>query len=214
MVKTRPQAEAELAPHVKTMCAVVKSALEEYVRDYGPLRHKLSARSQSSIINDLMVFFSKASFADNPGVSVVKKSGSFVVNFASGYVIKLKKLDKQLRAANIVTNAVFDFNNQVQAKRSIQEELPGMPPAPTNLHVGYQVVDIALTSSKVWIVCPGSEEGWSWEITAVNDGVVVPLDTTTQEKAQPTQRRKRRFNPKAGSGPTDQSQSNDSAPKP
>ncbi|MCY1018255.1 hypothetical protein [Pyxidicoccus sp. MSG2] len=212
MLKTRPQAEAELAPHVKTMCAIVQGALEEYVRDYAQLRHKLSARSQSSIINDLMVFLSKERFAENPEVKVVKKRGSFLVNFASGYLIKLKKLDKNLRAANIPTQAVFDFNNQTQAKEPFQAELPGMPPAPTNLHVGYQLLGIALTSSKVWIVCPGAEEGWSWEITAETDGVVVPLDTTAQEKEKPT-RTKRRFKPKAEPGPTDQGQSNDSAPK-
>jgi len=214
MVKTRPQAEADLGPYVKTMCTVVKGALDEYVRDYALLRHKLSPRSQSSIINDLMVFFSKEAFAENPGVSVVKKRGSFLVSFATGYVIKLKKLDRKLQASNILTNAVLDFNTQTAAKKPFQPQLPGMPPPPTNLHVGYQVVDIALTNSKVWIVCPGAEDRWSWEITAVTNGVVVPLETTAQEKEKKTQRTKPRFKPKAEPGPSDQSQSNDSAPKP
>ncbi len=214
----REQAEADLEPYKRTMWHIVQNSLHAYVRDYASLRHRHSLRTQSSIINDLMVAAAQELFAETPGVRYVRRRNAFLVVFESGYVIKLKKLNGRLQASNIPTFAALDFVGQSQLQPS-QLRLEGMPPPPTNLHLGYQLSNLALTESKIWVTCPDGtwSAAWSWEITGVGAGAVLPFDTKKeQDKPQEKQKkaRKPRFKkrePAESAEPTQQLKSHDSA---
>lgn len=164
MPSTRDQAQEHLNSYVEAFERCVRGALDEFTTEYGPLRHKLSKRSQASIIHDLMVANFRAEFGtarDSVGPVAVhhKNNLSLVVVENGRYKIKLKKLDERLLAKNIPTQAALRFVWQQLAFKQVEP--------PTHLHIGYQVVDEAsLTSSKVWVTCPaGNQVGWSWELT-------------------------------------------------
>lgn len=191
MPKTRAQALADLERYQATMWSIVKDGVTDYVTDYAALRRRHSLRSQSSIINDLMVERAKQHFSDMPGVRFIRRGNGFRILLGDDYVIKLKKLNQKLQASNVMTQAVFAFITQAPGA-SAQLQLKGMPPPPTNLHLGYQLKGVELTNPNIWVVCPdGMKVGWEWELK--NTGAdVVPLNTRKQ--AEP--RKKRTFSAK------------------
>jgi len=76
------------------------------------------------------------------------------------YLIKLKKLDRQLRASNHPTQLVMDFLAQRQLE--LFEH-----PATVNLHLGYQKDAIELTRSRVWLARPiGNRLDWTWDLSS------------------------------------------------
>lgn len=195
MVKTQEQAQADLEPYKLKMWNVVQGGLRTYVQEYASVRHYHSLRTQSSIINDLMVTGAKQLFAETPGVRFHQRRNAFLIVLDNGYVIKLKKLNKQLKASNILTMAVMDFVGQGQLLPT-QLHLDGVPPPPTNLHLGYQLTGLALADSKIWVTCPDGAwtAAWSWEITDAGSGAVLPFDTNQkQDNQQQAQVRSRRF---------------------
>jgi hypothetical protein len=206
MPKTRAQAIADLERYQATMWSIVKDGVTDYVTDYAALRRRHSLRSQSSIINDLMVERAKQHFASQLGVRFIRRGNGFQILLGQDYVIKLKKLNKKLQASNIMTQAVFAFITQDAASGSAQLHLKGMPPLPTNLHLGYQLKGVELTNPNIWVVCPdGMKVGWEWELK--NTGAeVVPLNTRKQ--AEP--RKKRTFSAKT---PPKPAKDDDSAAK-
>jgi hypothetical protein len=167
MVSSLKTTTDDLGPHIKTLETCIRAALGEFVTDYAGRRHKLSKRSEASIINDLMVNHCEGAFGsarDNGGAVGVHRSGNrrLVLFEAGQYQVKLKKLDATLRTRNIQTQAVFNFI--WQAKQMTFEEIQ----EPTNLHAGYQVIDdAALTTARIWVTCPdGATIGWRTELTA------------------------------------------------
>jgi hypothetical protein len=167
MLRSLTATTRDLGPHINTLEMCIRRALAEFVADYAGKRHKLTKRSEASIINDLMVNHCEGAFGsarDNGGAIGVHRSGNRrLVLFEDGqYQVKLKKLDAGLRTRNIQTQSVFNFI--WQAKQMTFEEIP----EPTNLHAGYQLVeDAALTTARIWITCPnGDTIGWQTELTA------------------------------------------------
>ena len=181
MVSSLDEAKADLAEYAETFERCVRDALKDYVDQFKEQRHKLSLRSQASIIHDLIVEHLKAAFGterDGREEVFIHRAGNLnrIIIGRGKYKARMKKLDEKLLTRNIPTDAVLRFIWQ-ENQRSFDEI-----PAPTHIHLGYQIVDdAALTASKVWITCPnGDQIGWRWELTAVADAAAAQAAATAQ----------------------------------
>lgn len=162
------EAKADLGALSARFESCIRGALNDYTTLYAALRHKHSKRTQASIIHDLMVArfteeFGEAERGVASDVAVHSKGNLRLIIAADGkYKIKMKKLDGNLAAKNIPTQAAIRFVQQLSFAQV---------PAPTNLFIGYQVAnDAELAASKVWITCPaGNDIGWEWELTHSSD---------------------------------------------
>jgi hypothetical protein len=171
MIRSREQATVDLAEYEVKFTTAITAALKEFVSEYAAKRKDLSARSERSIVHDLMVKHIKLEFADVPGVATYFKHNLFLLGIRGAYTIKLKMLDSRLRTRNHVTQLVIKFLEQ-----RLQPTIPGCE-HPTNLHLGYKLVDpVELTKSAIYITCPnGKRLEWDW-----------PLASKEAEKAAPS----------------------------
>jgi hypothetical protein len=160
MIRSRETAEVDLAGYEAKFTATVRDALKEFVSEYAAKRKDLTARSERSIVHDLMVKHARVHFAGLPGVAIYFKRNLFLLGINGAYTIKLKMLDKRLRTRNNVTQLVIKFLEQ-----RLQPTIPGCE-HPTNLHLGYKLVDpIELTKSSIYITCPnGKRLEWDWPL--------------------------------------------------
>jgi hypothetical protein len=182
MIRSRQDAERDLAERKLGLLNSIREALREYVRDHASLRHRYSKRTQASIIHDLMVSQIKATFDGKPGVAWHVKNNAFEINFDDKYKFRLKKFGPRLLTRNIPTQAVIAFEEQEQM------DLPTLP-SPTNVHLGYKLNDIEIATSPIWITCPGGWRltSWAWELTA--EEVAAPvLPVVPEQPAAPTRR--------------------------
>lgn len=174
MIRSRKQAETDLAEYELKFTEAVKAALKEFVSGYASKRKDLSARSERSIVHDLMVKHIRIGFADLPGIAIRLKRNLFLLGIRGAYTIKPKMLDARLRTKNNVTQLVLNFLEQ----RPLQKTLPGCE-HPTNLHLGYKLVDpVELTRSEIYITCPNGEGlAWEWPLAdeAEKAASVVPF---------------------------------------
>jgi hypothetical protein len=172
----------DLGPHLPSLEKCIRGALTDYASQFAKVRHKLTKRSEASIINDLMFKRCEKEFGPlrrNGGRLGVHQSGNrrFVLFKDGAYQIKLKKLDSARKTRNIPTQSVFRF--VWQQSQSVFAETP----APTNLHAGYELVDeVSLTTARIWVTCPnGKEVGWEVQLmsaqadAAKKPATVVPL---------------------------------------
>lgn len=185
MIRSKSQIQLDLEPHVAEIVACIRQALQDYAQKSQPLRHLISKRSQASLIHDCIVDRLLEKFGtlmDAEGDLAVHKGGNLnQLIFKHGMLkIRLKKFSRALKTSNIETQAVLDFKFQQGSFEQI--------PAPTNLNLGYQMVDEAsVTSATIWITCPnGDRVGWSWELseaevatTTQHVAEILPFDTTT-----------------------------------
>ncbi len=160
MIRSREQAKADLAQYEAKFTAAIKAALKEFVSDYAAQRKDLSARSERSIVHDLMVKHVTREFAGVPGVAAFLKRNLFTLGVRGVYTIKLKKLDTRLRTRNHSTQLVVKYLEQ-----HFQPAIPGCE-HPTNLHLGYKLADpMELTKSAIYITCPnGTRLEWDWPL--------------------------------------------------
>jgi hypothetical protein len=187
MKASRSQAQSELAPYADRLFRCIQDAVRGYLGEHGWLAYRYSRRTEASIIHDYMVARVKSEFDGEPGVTWVQRRGLFLLIVGNSYLIKLKKHDRRLRTHNISTQLSFDFLSQRQL------ELPGMPPAATNLHLGYQP-GVTLASSTYWITCrDGSYIEWAWPLDDFAP-TVLPVEHVAPAPAQ------RRVRPRIASG--------------
>jgi hypothetical protein len=169
MIRSKQEAQSDLGRFAGLLFASVRNGLREF-RQYGPLRYRHRKRTDSSIINDLIVDQARQNFADIPGVEFTDRYKCFLLGFFGRWVVKFKKLDENLRPAISDTQTFLDFVNQQAAP-----ELPGAE-GPTNLHLGYlRLNQVALEDSSVFLVCPqGRRLSWEWELLDDGSGLLVP----------------------------------------
>lgn len=168
MIRTLEMAQGDLAEYVRAFETCVRDALQDFVTDFAPQRHKLSAITQANIIHDMIVYRVEQHFGtDRDTRAFLHRKGNLKQLVIGGglYKARLKKVDEKLLTKNIATRAATSFIWQ-EDQRSFAET-----PAPTNINVGYQIVNpAALTESKVWVTCPfGNTVAWEWELSAVAD---------------------------------------------
>ncbi|WP_437601910.1 hypothetical protein WMF28_09910 [Sorangium sp. So ce590] len=169
-VASKDEAAADLADVVGRLDRCLKRALQEYVESYAHLRHRHSARTRSSTINDLIVAHVKEEF-DSSDVAVGRSvHNTYELTIKDKYKARFKKLSKSFQASNIPTQMSIEFVGQLQ--------FPFLQI--TNLHVGYVASQdaLTLTDSPRYIVCPsGSSHRWKLEITGEGDRLDLVADS-------------------------------------
>jgi hypothetical protein len=141
-VLSEAQARALIAPHEKRLATCFHAAWQDYLDHHGQLRHRYSARSQSSIIRDYILLQVHQQFADVAGARLLSVRGLEVLDIAGQVVIRFNKLDKRCRASHSPTQQAFLFAHQL--------EIPDLPPAATKLQAGYQLNELRTAFTAVW----------------------------------------------------------------
>jgi hypothetical protein len=200
MFRSKAVAESELATYADEFAACVRGVIEDFLAKYKKRLHEMSARSKASIINDMLRSAFEARFLDRKGITFYRKRGAFLVNFHDNWTIKLKKFKAGLAVSNIETQAVIDFNDQ---KPPEQDTLPGWPPEPTNLLLGYQPHGVEYANATLHLVCPASRGiHWAWMLDEVGAADTMPIATPAlfRPAAGPKPKRVRRRGSKEDAG--------------
>lgn len=171
MLRSLPQSQQDLAKEAPLIEGAIRAALQRFTDEHAALRRDYSARSQASIVHDLMIAETRKALDGRPGVRCMITKGTFVVVVRQTYVIKLKKLGDRLRSCNIRTQALLDFIYQRPMQLTLAEV-----PAETHLIIGYKPTQTELLSATIWVTCPlGSGVRWSWKLETDSVTRVVPI---------------------------------------
>ncbi len=169
MFRGEEEARQELQPYLDRMYRCVDEALNEYHLGYALLRTVTTKRSNSSIRNDMIVNKLLAEFDGDPDVTFIYIHGRYLM-LVGNFVIRVKKLNKNLLSSNIQTQFVLDFVDQQYPS------LPGMG-SPTSLDLGYKFNNDVETNYGVFLRCPDDERNhWHIELfggEAYSDGIVI-----------------------------------------
>src|SRR5882724_6473290 len=101
-----------------------------YLRDY-PDQSILSPRSRASIVSDLMVFQARKEF-DAPGIKPIELAHPHtrtLFEIDRKILLRLKMMDETGRTRNVPTKFIKDYE--------FDRELPGIPPRPHRMTLGY-----------------------------------------------------------------------------
>jgi hypothetical protein len=182
MIRSLEDAQQELGPHAPLIYRAIEKALAEFMDNHALLRYRYSARTEASIIHDLMVAHLRQDLDGIPGIGFRVKRNLFLVGVDGKWTIRVKKLDRKLMSSNIMTQQVMDFLTQVQLR------IPGVD-EPTNLQAGYQRQGAQVTDSPVWLTCPnGQRVEWAWRLegaAADTSPIVVPIPQAPVSPVRP-----------------------------
>lgn len=183
MAVKEPEARTKLAPYERLFVEAIDDAFREWEGEYAALRIDHTARTQSSLIHDLIVKHLRIRLSSMSGVRLTEQRGRTLVVVLDEFVISIKKLDNRLRSSSISTGQALAFIRQ--------EHLPGLPPA-TNMFIGYQYNDTRTDWDAVWVTCPAGEMiGYEWRLAAGTNVVEFPVieEKPIAEKRQRVRRK-------------------------
>jgi hypothetical protein len=169
-IGTREEAEELIGPE---LAYLILESIQQAFKDYPDnvtekSRAICGAAVKASFINDHMVYHAKRLMGDHPDVSFVPRNGRIHLLVKQRVEIKLKKLNTRRRASNVLTNAVWRYNNQLALPYPFQPELPGFVDSITHLIAGYQTNRLKTGIEAVYIVCPLDKlNRWEWRIDFV-----------------------------------------------
>lgn len=132
LTETEAQALFEEYRHLFVRC--FEEAWDEYNDDAQYSREqraKHSKRTKANIVNDLMIHRAYVVFRNVAGISFVVKWGYHHLSIRDRALVRLKKLDKRGRPANVQTK-------RVKALNSPNATIDGLPPRARRLVAGYQ----------------------------------------------------------------------------
>lgn len=156
--------------HIIQKC--ISDAITGYHNNYVSLKIKHSARSDSSLIHDLIVDNIKNSFEGIPGATHSTKNNLFLLSINNGtVVIRFKKMDKRFRTHNVPTQQSFAFNNQLT-----------LVPSSINVNAGYIMNGLEF---KTFIVCPEDNNNHSWVhelLPKESSNIVAPINKDENEE--------------------------------
>jgi hypothetical protein len=186
-VLSENEVRAVLAPYEGRLSSCFYDAWTHYLADHALLRHRYSARSQSSLLRDYIVYEVREQFDGVPRTQVLSVRGLEVLDICGLVVIRFKKLDNRKHAAPSATQQAFQFIHQL--------EIPELPPATTKLQAGYQLNELRTAFTAVWVVCPNGREvpHYAWRLAGPT-AIELPVATVQEADATPLVR------PKTGLG--------------
>lgn len=174
------KAMSELQPYIADMETCITAGLRRYATDHKQLRHGYSRRSESSLINDCMLNEVRRVFSSKPGVNVLVKRNSAMLNIGGKYLLRFKKLDHRRGASYIRTGVAVRFAAQLTLVDGAKT---------TNLFVGYVRDDGELLKSTAWIMCPaGDRIAWRNSITPPTPAAIPLRPATSRDEKKPRRR--------------------------
>ncbi len=173
-----------LRAQIGILRGLVLGALADFHGKHRELRVDYSARSEASIIHDYMVKQAKVA-----GFDWKLKRNLFLFRVGTDFSVKPKKLDRQLRPRNVLTQLVLDFERQRVMHLFDDLDL-------THLFLGYQRDGAELLTSSIWLVCPdGRGVKWAAELRAEDAAAAVEFALPVTP-TMPTETEGRRIKPK------------------
>lgn len=179
-INTQKGAEELIGPELANL--ILESVLAGF-KDYSEnvsdkSRTICSLATKASFINDHMIHHARRLMDGHPDVNFLPRNGRTHLFIKQQVEIKLKKLNSRRRSSNILTGAVWKYNNQLPLPFSPQLELLDFINPITHLIAGYQSNRLKTGVEAVYIVCPLSKVNkWEWRI----DFVAPPQPVTKPE---------------------------------
>jgi hypothetical protein len=186
---SKTQAELVLGSNLKQIRDCVVGAFQKYRSDYSANALVHTARSRASIIHDHMIASARATFANDKGVRIFSKRGLSLINVKDSLLLRFKKMDKEKRTRNILTQQSFLFRAQL--------ELPGIPAELTHLEAGYVLNDLQTALDGVYITCPnGKALEWFIDLSSLAGTNVAHLPQSGAPQNTSQAPRRKRIGPK------------------
>ncbi len=199
----KSDAERALRAYYPTFCALVLDGFADYITEYAATSHKHSPRTRANLIHDHIFDRAKQKLSEHSDFHRVQTKIRDLFDFADTLVLQFKKLTRNLRTSNILTQLTLDFNFQREV------HLPGVPATLPRLTLGYvpktdwtEVAGVYLT------YCVGRRLVWYIDITQAGEQTAefpqnlpfTPIPTTTHVPATHIARKFRAKHPKRKSG--------------
>jgi len=152
----------ELHPYLDELSGCIRAgwvAWEDLGTREPGLRLPLGPRTRACFVYEHVVFAIRQRFTNRPGVHINERRGFLELLIGSKYLIRFKKLNKNLQSSNIPTK---------QQKRwfDLQLELPDMPPQAMRLVAGYRLNLAGTEIEQLAITQPvGRKIRWALDIS-------------------------------------------------
>lgn len=163
MINNPDQAAEILGPYLPMLHQLVRKAVDGWMALPGEQRMGKRPTTRANWIYDEMV---QAALRDleSDGIRMKTARGYLRITLAGYFSMKLNKLNKHLRPANVRTQAAQQFINQIHF------QIDDAPAELTNTFLGYKW-NATETEIDVYIVCPmGDNNQWTLQITADGSG--------------------------------------------
>jgi hypothetical protein len=155
-----------LEPHHDALFRVVTRAFERFQDGPIALTSAPSLTYKAMAMHELMVDEARARFATVEGVQLLDEQQQFLLKIGDGLIVRLKKVDSELRTANYPTPRAVAFDAQA--------DIAGLEPLP-RITVGYQPDRTwSALSSVVVMLSLRKDPVWSYELTG-QSAAVQPL---------------------------------------
>jgi len=180
MLISLEEAKQIITPEIATGLALCsdKSFKDWFSEVTDKARTICTPTTKASFINDHMVGYAKQIFPpDNKiGVEIIKVNNREQLVIKDKIRIKLKKFNRNMKSANVITKAVFCYNNQlVPPPLNSQFAMFPMPDDVAHLMSGY-LEDSLKIGMKPCIVCTnGNRNHWIWWL----DFTMIPTEAST-----------------------------------
>jgi len=124
-------AESILRDYYQELRDIVLDGFGEYAQDYAHVSYKHHARTRATTIHDHIFALAKERLSKHSAFHQIPTTIRNLFDVAGILVIQFKKLNRNLRTSNILTQLTLAFNNQREV------HLPGIPPTLPRLALGY-----------------------------------------------------------------------------
>jgi len=203
MMDMEEQVLRELSPYIPALEAARAYAEDQYSSLPANIKAQARPRSQTSLMNDLVVAGLNQTLLSFPEVTTYDKYGQtiIVVRLTSCTVkIKCKKVNKRLRISFIPTQQAMEFmNNSVYQQSYLNPVI--------NLIFGFLWNDIRTKIERIYILHPYDSNHFDWECAIARPSEAIqapppPVDSTDsrppKKRVKPKKMKRRSKNKKGG----------------
>lgn len=150
----------------KLLLESIVSGFEDYFKKIDEQSRAIcSATTRANFVNDHMVYHARDKMKGNPDVQFITRRGRTHLIIGDRLEVKLKKLNRNRRPSNVLTQEVQDCHNQIPLQCPQQLEFLDMLNPIANLIAGYQLNSIRTGIEAVYVVYPqGSRNRWEWKL--------------------------------------------------
>lgn len=180
MLISLEEAKQIITPEIATRLALCSyNAFKDWFSEVSDkARANCTTSTKAHFINDHMISYAKQIFppGNNNGVEVVKINNRDQVLVKNKIFVKMKKFNRNMKSANILTNTVFCFNNQLKLP-PFNSQLILFPVEDDIAHLinGYQEDSLKI-GMKPFISCPnGRHNYWVWPL----EFTMTPIEAPT-----------------------------------
>jgi len=155
-----------LGRYLQSLRDMVGRAVADYGALYSPfLRSVHTGRTKASAIHDHFFHHARVYAEKTPGVRFEQRQKLCMLHFVEGFIIRFKKMDKDLLPSGHLTRQVLKFRTH--------QALEGLPES-IHLDLGYEE-DMLGNLQSVYLICPSGPRSNMW-VSELNDQA--PATTT------------------------------------